>query len=342
MRGLHRARVLGFLVVALAAACFVGACGESDEGSGGGAASSGGGKVSIAYLNDFGAANVYTLPDCVKDKGSEVELVPFTQFADVQRALSSGQTDLGVMGFQNLAQMVGNNFTDFKAIAGVYTGGEHITLGKGVQVNSWKDFAGKKVGVPPNSFVDMLFRAGATSGGLDLDSVDFVSFPGAGPAMLSALEKGSIDVMVAWETNNAQAKAKGIGDYSPTVDLQQGSIGKATSVMYATDSAISGKKQAIQAVVDCLAEQTQKLGADKQAWAQAAAAKTGVTPDVANIAVNEVTMDTNLYEQSAAKIIKTFAKFGLVKDVGADLPNYFDYSFLEQATGKSAADLGQS
>lgn len=335
MAAVHR-RLITLALVAASAVAFA-ACGSSAADS---SSKGGGGTVSMAYLNDFGAANVFTLPECMKDTGSTVNLVPFTQFADVQRALSSGQTDMGVMGFQNLAQMVGDGFTDFKAIAGVYTGGEHITLGKGVTVNSWKDFAGKKVGVPPNSFVDMLFRAGAAENGLDTKKVDFVSFPGAGPAMLSALSSGDIDVMVAWETNNAKAAATGIGQYSPTVDLQQGSIGKATSVMYASDAAIKNKPQAVQAVVDCLAKRTEALKSDKQAWAKAAADKTGVDQKTADIAVDKVTMDTTLYQQSAGKIIDTFANFGLVKPV-KNLSQYFDYSFLEKATGKPASELGK-
>lgn len=338
LRRLARGTCLLGAVLALAV---VAGCGsDSSEGAGGEAAKDGG-SLSMGFLYDIGSANAWTTDECLSNKGIKLDGKSFTQFADVQRALQSGEVDIAVMGPQNLGQMVDGGFTAFKAIAGVDTGGEHITLGKGVEVNSWKDFAGKKVGIPPNSFVDMLFRAGATEGGLNMDDVEVVSFPGAGPAMLSALESGAIDVMVAWETNNAQAKAMGIGDYSPVVDLQQGKIGNQTSVMYATDGAIANKRTAVQAMVDCLVEQTKKLSADVDAWKAVAQEKTGVKPEVADIAVDQVAMDYKLYQDSVEQVIKTFAEHGLIKDSSDQVGELIDWSFLEKATGKPKAALSR-
>lgn len=315
-------------------------CG-SDEGSGGSAAEGGGNAISMGFLYDIGSANAWTTEECLAGRDVEFEGSSFTQFADVQRALQAGEVDIAVMGPQNFGQMVDAGFEDFKAIAGVDTGGEHITLGQGVTVESWKDFAGMKVGIPPNSFVDMLFRAGATEGGLNMDDVEVVSFPGAGPAMLAALKSGAIDVMVAWETNNAEAKAQGIGDYSPVVDLQQGDIGKQTSVMYASNDAIKNKPEAVQAMVDCLVERTEALTADVDAWKAVSLEKTGVKPEVADIAVTQVEMDAKLYQESVEQVIKTFAEFGLIKDSSAKVEGMIDWSFLEQATGKTKDELSK-
>jgi ABC-type nitrate/sulfonate/bicarbonate transport system substrate-binding protein len=159
--------------------------------------------------------------------------------------------------------------------------------------------------------------------------------------MLAALKSGAIDVMVAWETNNAQAKAEGLGDYSPVVDLQQGKIGNQTSVMYATDEAIKSKPEAVQAMVDCLVQRTKELSSDVDAWKAVALEKTGVKPEVADIAVTQVEMDANLYVDSVRQVIKTFAEHGLIKDSSDKVDGMVDWSFLEQATGKTQEELSQ-
>lgn len=339
--GAWQRRLAHGLCLAGAAIALIGLPGCGSDAADGEAAKGGSNELSMGFLYDIGSANAWTTDECLSGKDTNLDGKSFTQFADVQRALQAGEIDIAVMGPQNLGQMVDAGYTSFKAIAGVDTGGEHITLGKGVTVNSWKDFAGKKVGIPPNSFVDMLFRAGATEGGLNMDDVEVVSFPGAGPAMLSALKDGAIDVMVAWETNNAQAKADGFGDYSSVVDLQQGKIGKQTSVMYATDDAIKSKPKAVQALVDCLVQRTKELSSDVDAWKSVALEKTGVKPEVADIAVTQVAMDAKLYVNSLREVIRTFAEHGLIEDSSDQVDGMIDWSFLKKATGKTQEELSK-
>ncbi len=316
--------------------------GASSAGSSSGQAAQSGdtpAKVRLAFLYDVHAAGLWTVPDCLRPRNVEVEMLSFKQFAEAQRAFETGQADFAGMGYQNLAQMEANNFSDYKIVAGVYSGSEHITLRKGVEVRSWKDFAGKKVGIPPNSFVEMLFRQGAAEGGLDMNDVQVVSFPGAGPPMLSALERGDIDAMVAWEPNNANAKVQGIGDYSPVVDLQQGATGKGTEVLYASGQIIRSNPSAVQRMVDCLVAQSDKVTKDHAAFEQALVSQTGLSPEVARTAIPTGEPDVRIYEAGAAKIIQLFAGAGLLQDFSAKVPERIDYTFLSKSTGKPAADL---
>lgn len=287
--------------------------------------------LKMGFLYDFAAANVWTMDDCLAKKGVRLDMTPFTQWADVQRAFQSGQVQLGVMGYQNLAQMVGAGFTSFKAIAGVNNGDTFVIVRNGERIPDWKAVAGKKVGVPPNSFSDMIFRAEAAKHGVDLKSINFVNFPGAGPPMLAALKQGAIDMMVAWEPNPAHAEAMGIGHWDQALDVQQGAIGKANSVLYATDEVIHDEHAAVQSVVDCLVQRTRELSNSPKKWASVASAKTGTSPDVAKIAIPRLTMDTTLYPDAAKEAIRTFAKFGLVKDISASVPKYLDQRFLQAA-----------
>lgn len=294
--------------------------------------------IKIGFLYDVHAANVWTMPECLRSRNVQAEMVNFKQFAEVQRAFQTGQVDFAGMGYQNLAQLEGANFSDYKLVAGVYSGSEQVTLRTGSEVKTWKDLAGKKVGIPPNSFVEMLFRYQAAANGLDINSVQIVNFPGAGPPMLAALGRGDIDAMVAWEPNNANAKVQGIGEYAP-FDLQGGAVGKGTSVLYATDQVINSNPSAVQRVVDCLVVQTGKLNADPAAYEAALVRETGLSPEVARTAMPKGQMDVRIWEAGAQKIIQLFAQQGLVPEESAKVPQRTDYRFLQKATGKSESEL---
>src|SRR5690625_2478663 len=137
--------------------------------------------VNIGFLYDVHSANVWTLDECESDL--DIELTSFKQFAEVQRALEQGHVNAAAMGYQNSAQMLENQYEDFSIVSGVYTGAQHITVRKGSDINDWEDLVGKSVGLPPNSFVEMLFRAALDEAGIDYDDIDTVAFPGAGPPM---------------------------------------------------------------------------------------------------------------------------------------------------------------
>jgi ABC-type nitrate/sulfonate/bicarbonate transport system substrate-binding protein len=335
VRSRQRFRLL-FIAMVAAVAMLAAGCGANSPA---GSSSGGGtGTLKVGFLYDAHAANVWTLDRC-SDQGVKFELLNFKQFAEVQRAFQTGQIDVAAMGYQNLAQMVGNGFTNFKAVSGVYTGAEHITIRKGENIRTWGDLAGKKVGIPPNSFVEMLFRAGAEENGLDISKVNVVPFPGGGPPLLAALERGDIHAMVSWEPNSAKAEVQGIGEYPP-FDIQQGSIGKATSVMYVSNQLLDSSREAVQALVSCMKERTDDLNANPDVWVKDLQEKTGLSKDVAETAIETGEMDINVYAESAEKIIQTFAQRGLVKDISSEVPQYIDYSFLQKATGKPQAELG--
>lgn len=324
------------LAVSLASCSLAGDPGSEAAGSGDG---EGARTITVGFLYDVHAANVWTLDQCESDT-LQVELSNFKQFAEVQRAFEGDQIDAAAMGYQNMAQMIGNGYEDFRGVAGVYTGAEHITVKAGAGIEDWSDLVGKTVGVPPNSFVEMLFRSSMEEAGVDIADVEMVPFPGAGPPMLAALEKGDIDAMVAWEPNSATAATQGIGEY-PEFDIQQGSIGDATSLMYVSEELLTEDEQAVDELVRCIDERTQALNGDVDAWVESLMANTGLEEEVARRAIDTGELDVNLYQDSAEKIIAEFAKYGLVDDSSGRVGDFFDYGPLERVTGKSASELGQ-
>lgn len=322
-------RLIQALVGAGAALLALAGCADSASSS----------PIRIGFLYDVHAANIWTIDQCKTDKVT-FELFNFKQFAEVQRALQDGQIDAAAMGYQNLAQMIEAGYPDFRVVAGVYTGAEHITVGVDSGITTWADLKGKKVGIPPNSFVEMLFRSALAENNVDIEDITLVPFPGAGPPMLTALQNKDIDAMVAWEPNSAQAKVQGIGEY-PSFDIQQGSIGDATSALYVSEKLAKDRPESVQELVRCVDERTKDLTANKDEWVRELISKTGLTEEVAKTAIETGEMDTALYPDSAKKIIKTFAENGIFKDSSDQVPAKFDSSFLDKITGKSASALGQ-
>ena len=335
---LRRIRTLTATAVGVAALLLT-SCSLADGGS----APAGGGEegartVTVGFLYDVHAANIWTLDQC-KAPGLKVELNNFKQFAEVQRAFEGGQIEAAAMGYQNMAQMIGNGYEDFRVVSGVYTGGEHITVRAGSGITKWEHLVGKKVGIPPNSFVEMLFRSSVREAKVSLEDIEIVPFPGAGPPMLAALERGDIDAMVAWESNSASAAVQGIGEYPP-FDIQEGEIGKATSALYVTEKLASEHEETVDALVKCIHERTQALSDDVDTWVTSLQQKTGLDEAVARQAVKTGEMDARLYQDSAERIIQEFAKNGLLKDVSDQVAVKFDYGPLERVTGKQSSELG--
>ena len=175
-------------------------------------------KARVAYAVQIHQANMMVLQEYGRKNGVEIELTPMRHYTNLQLALTTNQVDIAVMGYVNIGLMEELGFRNYKVIAGVFTGAQSLTLRNGVTANTWKDLEGKSIGVAPNSYADILFRASAKLGGADLTKIKFVSFGPGGPQVIAALRNGDIDGFVFWEPNNAEAVLSKAGYYS-SLDL---------------------------------------------------------------------------------------------------------------------------
>src|SRR5262249_41479033 len=162
----------------------------------------------------------------------------------------------------------------------VSSGGQSITQGKGVALKSWGDLAGKKIGVPPNSFVELRLKASLKRNGVDPGQVGFVSFPGAGPPMLAALKNKDVDAIAVWEPLNAQAQADGFGEYAP-LDLRLTETGGVTTALGARASWAAAHQAVVREIVAGLVKATEHYNKDRAAWRAQVIEVTGLKPDVA-------------------------------------------------------------
>ena len=297
-------------------------------------------KVRIAYTVQVHQANMMVLADYAKKYGIEIEAVPMRRYADQQLALMTNQVDVAVMGYVNIGLMEEKGFRDYRAIAGVFTGGQSLTLAKDVKATTWKDLEGRKIGTAPNSYVELLFKASATLGGADLSKIQTVSFAAGGPPLLDALKNHQIDGFASWEPNNAGVAVAGDGYYS-SLDLSENPTRNVNGLLTVNSAFLQAHRAAVLGVVRALIDATDALEKDQEKFIQVAVNSTGSPPDVVKEAVPHGKLDYKLYAKEAKALMGMLHEAKLTQiDATPAVDQHFDYSLLEEATGKPKNQLG--
>src|SRR5271154_6053820 len=90
-------------------------------------------KGRLTYTVQVHQANMMVLTDYAKKYGVDIEAVPMRRYADQQLALMTNQVAVAVMGYVNVGLMEEKGFRDYRVIAGVFTGGQSLTLAKDIK-----------------------------------------------------------------------------------------------------------------------------------------------------------------------------------------------------------------
>jgi ABC-type nitrate/sulfonate/bicarbonate transport system substrate-binding protein len=297
-------------------------------------------KVRFAYAVQVHQANMMVLQDYAKKYGVELEVVPMRRYADLQLALMTNQVDVAVMGYINVGLMEEKDFRNYRAIAGVFDGGQSLTLAKGIKATSWKDLEGKTLGTAPNSYAELLFKASAKLGGADLSKIKTVSFAAGGPPQLSALKNKEIDGFVSWEPNNADASLAGDGYYS-SLDIGNNPTGHINGVMTVNADFLAAHRAAVLGVVHAAVDATNALNGDMKKFEDVAIKGTGSSPAVVKEAIPRGKLDYVLHAKEAKALLNMIYQAKITKiDTSVAVDKQFDYSLLAEATGKPKSELG--
>jgi ABC-type nitrate/sulfonate/bicarbonate transport system substrate-binding protein len=284
-------------------------------------------KVRFAYAVQVHQANMMIIQDFAKKYGVELEIVPMRRYADLQLALMTNQVDVAVMGYINVGLMEEKNFKDYRVIAGVFAGGQSLTLAKDIKPKTWKDLEGLTLGTAPNSYAELLFKTS-------------VSFAAGGPPMLSALKNRQIDGFVSWEPNNADAAVAGDGYYS-TLDIGDNATKHINGTLTVNSNFLKDHRAAVVGVVKALVDATNELNKNNAEYVQVAVKGTGSSMDVVKEAIPRGRLDYKLYEKEAKALLNLIAQAKMTQtDTSGAVDRQFDYSLLTEATGQSKRQLG--
>jgi ABC-type nitrate/sulfonate/bicarbonate transport system substrate-binding protein len=297
-------------------------------------------KIRFAYAVQIHQANMMIIQDYAKKYGVEVEVTPMRRYADLQLALMTNQVDVAVMGYVNIGLMQEKDFSNYRAIAGVFNGGQSLVLANGVKANSWKDLEGLKLGTAPNSYAELLFKASATLGGTDLSKIATISFAAGGPPALSALKNRDIDGFVFWEPTPADASVQGIGHYS-SLDIGANATKHINGVMMVNSDFLQAHHAEMLSLIKAHIDATNALNADASKYAEVATKGTGSDPAVVKTAIPHGSLDYRLYSKEAKALLKMIYDAKMTKDdTSAAVDKQFDYALLMEATGKPKNQLG--
>ena len=267
--------------------------------------------------------------------GIQAEMIPIMTNADQQRALQTGGADVATQGYANPAIMAEQNVNNVKIISGLYLGGQNLIMRKGVEVKSWKDLEGKKIGRAPGTFAQVLFILAAQANGVDISKINLVNVTAVGPAELQALKNGDLDGLVMFTPTVDRAVVEGYAYYPACCDIGSTTkFGARNQLLAANTDFLKDRETAVKFLKAYLdAEKYYLQNRDKAV--EVATQYTGVSKEVVGEALKHAILEHRVDIQTAIEIAKEGPKFGFTKtDVSASVGSYFDLSYLSEATGE--------
>ena len=271
--------------------------------------------------------------------GFRVEYIPAGTNAEMQRNLQSG-IEIGTLGYQSPAVMAEQNVTNVKIVAGEQLGGQNLIMRKGVELNSWKDLEGKRLGRPPGSYVAILFTLAAKENGVDLSRVSLLNTTSAGPAELQALKSGDLDGLVLWSPVIDRAVVEGYAYYPACCDIgQTEKYGGGNQILAANTGFLKDRETAVK-FLKAYADSLEFYVKNPEKAVRLITEYTGVSKEVIAEAWKHGIWDVRADVRTMINVASQGPIFGFSKsDVSAKVPDYVDMSYLSAATGKPVDQL---
>jgi ABC-type nitrate/sulfonate/bicarbonate transport system substrate-binding protein len=174
--------------------------------------------IRVALARSLSAPALWGIGPFAAKYGLRTENVQAVTNAEQLRSLQSG-VEVGSVGYQSPGIMAEQNIGNVKVISGLYVGGQNLIMRKGVEIRSWRDLEGKRIGRPPGTFAGILFTLAAEANNVDLSKVNLVTTTAVGITELQALKGGDLDGFILWSPTLDQAVVEGYGYYPACCDI---------------------------------------------------------------------------------------------------------------------------
>ena len=272
--------------------------------------------------------------------GLRSQVVDAITNADQQRNIQTGAVEVGSVGYQTAAAMAEQNVGNVKIIAGMYVSGQNLIMRKGVELKSWKDIEGKKIGRPPGTYASILFTLAAQINGVDLSKVNLVNTTPAGAPELQALKVGDLDGFVLWSPILDRAVIDGYGYYPACCDIgATKEFGAGKQLLAANTEFLKDRKLAVT-YLKAYVESMDFYRDNPEKTIALVAQYTGGSPAILDEAMKHSQWTYRADIQNAINVAKQGPKFGFTKaDMSGKVASYFDLSYLAEATGKPVDQL---
>lgn len=269
--------------------------------------------------------------------GRAVELVEFKTSLEMIAAFTAGNLDIATIGYWHAIRMLDQR-ADIQALAGICSGGSRVVVRKDVAVGKWQDLRGKVCSVGRGSTQDLQFLLALKNNGLAKTDIDYRDLGGNMAVHISALQQKQIEVASMWEPFASQVIDQGLAVYLP--GLYENSF-RANGIMVTMAETVGKKRDDIQAIIAAHVKSTDDFNKDAEKYLQHAIKLSGFSREIMKMANANTTLEYVLRKSDAHKVAAVANEFAYARsNVGPKIDSAFNYAFLENATGKKAAELG--
>ncbi len=299
--------------------------------------------VRVALARSLSAPALWGIGPFAAKYGLRTENVQAVTNAEQLRSLQGGGAEVGSIGYQVPAIMAEQNIANVKVISGLYVKGMNLIVRKGVDVQSWKDLEGKKIGRPPGTYVAILYTLAAEANNVDLSKVNHITTTAIGIAELQALKNGDLDGLLLWSPILERAVVDGYAYYPPCCDIgSTKEFGHGNQILGANTDFLKDRKTAVNFLKAYL--EAQEYYAKRPDELVALMSQyTGVNKEILTAALPRSGWDNRVDIQTAINVAKQGPKFGFTRvDMSGKVASYFDLSYLSEASGRPVAELSTS
>jgi sulfonate transport system substrate-binding protein len=296
--------------------------------------------VRIASARGVNFVALWGMGPFAEKYGLRTEMIAALTNADQQRALQIGGAEIATLGYQNPAIMAEQNVTNIKVISGLYLGGQNLIMRKGVDVQTWKDLEGKKIGRAPGTFAQVLFILAAEANNVDISKINLVNVTAVGTAELQALKNGDLDGLVLFSPTVDRGVVEGYAYYPPCCDISSTATFDGRNQLLGANTEFLKDRQTAVNFLKAYVEAENYYVQNRDKAIEVIIQFTGVGKDVVNEALKHATLEHRVDVQTAVAIAKEGPQFGFTKaDMSDKVASYFDLSYLSEATGKPIDQL---
>jgi sulfonate transport system substrate-binding protein len=288
--------------------------------------------LTVAYLKVGHLAPLMLVEDELKKLNVDLKLAEFGRYADARTALLSGSVDVASVAPGDLPIALSQGNRSMVMLTGVATSKKYLVVRKDVKIDSWKDLAGKKIGVAPGSAV--WFQWAATLAEKEIPYTTFtpINIQGGGTALVQALKRGDVDAYVGWEPFESQVVLDGSAYFAKGLEYSQSqAVGAELGAFAATKTALKDKREAVKRFLWAYLKAEEKLAADPKAYAQAYAKFSGVPLATSTEAAKLISLGNSLSADQVKRLATAFHKFGVIpKDVSGEVAEHYDDSIVRE------------
>jgi len=306
-------------------------------------------KVSFSYSKCAHCLPVSMTPQ-FSPSGFSLETLQFNTGSDSLTALLTNNADVAQVTYIGFITAVDKGL-DVVAVSGHVNGGSKIILNNDLQValddwNGLRDLIAKykaegkpfRVAASRGSAQDLHLRGALAKQGINVDTdTQFVNIPNPSDHA-QALLRGEVELITTVEPFASQIQLSGAGKFFG-LPYDQAS-GNLTGLIVTRSDVIKERPEVVQAAVTAWIGVSDHIAKKPEDWADLIVKMSGTKPEVAAESIKNLQPDYKMYVKTASAIADVMLQLKYVsKDVSDVIPEKFDFTFLEKATGKPLSEL---